>query len=329
MIVFDQSNKPVVISTDAHQEFLKTLNLAMSELSEKSRRQYASTLNSWREYCIYEDISLIQFDPHNIKRFITEDDWRNEQSWSNNTRKAKMSHMRKFLDALYAAAPENSLFARWHTQGTRFLTNKNLGGDTNVRQATPLTDMQVKLALSRFDLSTYRGLRDKAIFVLLFFYGLRRFEVAKLEWKQINFTNGQIFIEQGKGRADASDADIVPTLSIEALQILQDWQDALFEESGNRLFCFPRINKGDNIGKDEAIHPRSVNKIIKRVSDETGIDFRSHDGRRTIITHLINSGARLQDVQRFARHKNASTTLRYAKSKEAEELGETLKKHSY
>jgi integrase len=232
-----------------------------------------------------------------------------------------MAHMRKILSALYSAQPDNPLFARWHEQGTKFLTNRNLGGETNVREGKVLKPSEVYQLLASLDTSTRQGLRDRAIVVLLFFYGLRRFEVAKLKWQDINFETGIIRV-QGKGREDSNQYDDVPTINDNALQMLRAWRDACPLE---RDYAFPTVNKADNFGQDRPLHERSINKIVERL----GIDFHSHDGRRTIITHMINQGAKLQDVQRFARHKHASTTLRYAKAKEARELGEELKQYSF
>jgi integrase len=319
IVIFDSADAAHAISDNVYLEFQKTLDLALGTLSQKSRRQYRSTFNLWKNYCTARGNSIVQLDPSSIQEFITVD-WHSGQSWSNSTRKNRLSHMRKFLSALYAAQPDNPLFARWHEQATKFLSNKNLGGETNVRSGVALKPTEVYQVLASFDTSTNKGLRDRAILILLFFYAMRRFEVAKMKWDDINFETGIIRV-QGKGREGSNEYDEIPTINEDGLQMLHDWKACC----PDREYIFPTINKSDKLGADNPLNERSINKIIDTIGDS----FKSHDGRRTIITHMINQGAKLQDVQRFARHSHASTTLRYAKSKQAQELGEELKKFSF
>ncbi|HQR96726.1 MAG TPA: tyrosine-type recombinase/integrase, partial [Thiotrichales bacterium] len=157
-------------------------------------------------------------------------------------------------------------------------------------------------------------IRDKLIFNLLYLLGLRRFEVAKLTLASIH-QQRRIIRFVGKGNKEAE----LP-YSDEIENNLQEWL-AIRGQKPGPLLC--RIRKGGQLDTSKALSDVSIRDILKRTALLAGIDPSSlapHDMRRSRITHLLDEGHKLRDVQALARHANANTTAKYDRSDREENL---------
>jgi len=85
------------------------------------------------------------------------------------------------------------------------------------------------------------------------------------------------------------------------------------------------ITRGDNLRGVNQLATGVINRLIKELSAETGIDFKPHDTRRTAITALLEAGASVPQARDFARHASGETTLIYAEKTDAMALGISLK----
>ena len=81
--------------------------------------------------------------------------------------------------------------------------------------------------------------------------------------------------------------------------------------SDERDFIFCGLRKGDKLRDDKPIHQRAVNQIIEETVALSGVEFTTHDARRTLGTDLLTSNNPLADVQAQLGHKHASTTLQH------------------
>lgn len=156
--------------------------------------------------------------------------------------------------------------------------------------------------------------RDKLIFNLLYLLGLRRFEVAKLTLASIHQQRRIIrFVGKGNKEAELPYGD-------EIEQNLQEWLSIRGLKPGP-LLC--RIRKGGQLDNTQALSDVAIRDILKRTALLAGIDPSSlapHDMRRSRITHLLDEGHKLRDVQALARHANANTTAKYDRSDREENL---------
>ena len=148
-----------------------------------------------------------------------------------------------------------------------------------------------------------RGVRDRAMYALLFGGGLRRAEVCGLDVTAWNEREGSVrFI--GKGNKERT----VP-LPHDAAEVVRAWLAVRGSGPGP---LFGAIKRG--VMSDRPLSPASLSKLVERVCVKVGVKFTPHDGRRTRITRLLKAGAPVADVQRLAGHANASTTLGYART---------------
>ncbi|MCH9742343.1 MAG: tyrosine-type recombinase/integrase [Proteobacteria bacterium] len=181
----------------------------------------------------------------------------------------------------------------------REITHDELSAMNNAQQMLPNATVQA---------------RDKLVFNLLYSLGLRRFEVASLTLASVQMQR-QIIRFIGKGNKEAE----LP-YGADVEQALTDWLKLRGSKAGP-LVC--RIRKGGQIDATKALSDVAIRDILKRTAFLAGIDPSSlapHDMRRSRITHLLDDGNKLRDVQALARHANANTTAKYDRSDMEENL---------
>jgi len=158
------------------------------------------------------------------------------------------------------------------------------------------------------DLTTIKGLRDKAILELLFSTGLRVSELCSLP-RDINLKIDEFSI-RGKGEKVR-----VVFISDEAKEALKryldkrdDMSDALFVQLDSPIQNSDK--KGEIFG---ALTPRSVERIVRFYAIKAGISKKvtPHVLRHIFATDLLSNGADLRSVQTMLGHANIATTQIY------------------
>ncbi len=133
--------------------------------------------------------------------------------------------------------------------------------------------------------------------------GLRRSELVKLQWKDIDLKNNIIAVVNVK---DAERIDFLPIYPELHQFLLEE-----FPEREGRVFDYTR---GDSIRKLFA-------RFLKR---EKFNHYSIHTLRKTYISHLVNSGLTRYDVMALARHKKIETTLRYYTKIDLDRIGREI-----
>lgn len=166
-----------------------------------------------------------------------------------------------------------------------------------------------------FDAIPEEDLRAKVIFEILYGTGARRFEVAKIRVRDINFKRKYIKI-LGKGNKER----LVP-INEHALVLIQK----LINQNENKEWLFPSTQ---NEGK--CISIRLVSLIVKTYVNKAGLeDFNitPHKFRHSFCSHLYAGGADLKTIQTFAGHASSNTTNGYTKISNERSFNEYSKAH--
>ncbi|MDR1469893.1 MAG: tyrosine-type recombinase/integrase [Spirochaetaceae bacterium] len=171
----------------------------------------------------------------------------------------------------------------------------------------PLTRKEISHFFSRIDVTRLSGLKDRALFELMYSSGLRVSEAAALKTGEIDFQNRQMLIH-GKGGHER----VVP-FSEYAKTILLQYQRRKKIVSP---YLFPGSaykSSGRESGKE---HIRSetitlrFRKLLRRFDmDKRGISC--HSLRHSAATHLLENGADIRVIQQLLGHKSIETTVRY------------------
>lgn len=182
--------------------------------------------------------------------------------------------------------------------------------------SNPVTDSDVKIRikekpreglsqeemgrfLDSIDLEERCGLRDRAVFELLYSSGLRIGEVVGLNVSDLDLKSRQILIREGKFNKDR----IVPVSEV-AVVFLKRY---LEERRLVREALFTGLHGG-------RLRRNIVNRQFHKYLDRCGIkkEGRSvHSIRHSTATHLLGCGADLRYVQELLGHECIETTCRY------------------
>jgi len=172
-----------------------------------------------------------------------------------------------------------------------------------------LTEKEMELFLNSIDTATGFGLRDRALFEMMYVTGMRIGEVCRLDVTHIDFSLNEVFIEKSKYRKDR----IVP-LGRMAKRFLEKWVKEvrvyflkLVESDPGALFLSE---------KGERMAASSIRYRLKRCLKIAGITKQGitpHSLRHTCATHLLAGGADIRFVQELLGHESIETTVSYTK----------------
>jgi integrase len=143
----------------------------------------------------------------------------------------------------------------------------------------------------------------------MFATGVRRSELVKLEWRDVDIEEGTAHVRHTK-RGKNRDIAILDF----ALVALRQWQELL---PPGRRYVFCPTDKHDNIGADKPVSVDTVYVLAQQVEAMTGIRFTPHLARHTYATETITEGTPLPEVQAQLGHERAETTMRYAHAADA------------
>lgn len=159
------------------------------------------------------------------------------------------------------------------------------------------------------DDDTVTGVRDAATLAILFGAGLRRFEVAALKFDDYDPGDGALSIQRGKGNKGR--VVYLPEGARDAVNYWLEWR-------GQRPGALIQpVTRGGRILRRH-LCPESIGRIVRDCAADAKIKrASSHDGRRTVLTGLLESGVDLLTVQKIAGHESADTTAKYDRRDES------------
>ncbi len=164
-----------------------------------------------------------------------------------------------------------------------------------------LTVEQVDKLLEVIDVSTPLGVRDRALFELIYSCGLRISEASSLLVSNLHLKD-QILIVTGKGNKER----MIPFGQV-AREKLEDYLNNVR----------PTLTKGKVVPevflnyKGEPISRKGIWKKFKELEAMSGISAKVHTLRHSFATHLLAGGANLRVVQELLGHSDLSTTTIY------------------
>lgn len=167
----------------------------------------------------------------------------------------------------------------------------------------PVPAGTIEALFDSLDLCSPKGLRDRAILLLLTGLGLRACEIAALRLDDIGWRTGSLKVH-GKGDR----VDELP-LSDEVGQALEDY---VLHGRGGRV-------EGEEVFWTviDPVQPLTANGVcgtIRQICIRAGVEkFGPHRLRHTFATGMLASGATLQEVQGLLRHAHLRTTALYTK----------------
>ena len=166
-----------------------------------------------------------------------------------------------------------------------------------------LTNKEVKLLLNQPDVTTQKGIRDKAMLEVLYATGMRVSELIGLKINNVNIQLGILHIINEKGER------VIPMYP-EALACLAEYINNV-----RKLLIYDR--GVDELFVNASGRPMTRQgfwKIIKFYASKAKInkEITPHTLRHSFAEHLLENGAPLSDIKDILGHSDISSTQLYA-----------------
>ena len=181
----------------------------------------------------------------------------------------------------------------------------------DIGKTPAFTKEQAEQIISQPDITTPIGRRDRIILLLMFFCGLRRSEVAKVEKDDFYETQGHVMLRvHGKGRSDKTDSVMIPP------RIWPELHTYLENKEGLLFTAHSPNNKYNR--NDKPISSTRIYLLFKKYCHMAGINpdsYSPHSARSTFVTLSLQGGADIRSVMYACRHKSPNVTLAYDRAR--------------
>jgi site-specific recombinase XerD len=208
---------------------------------------------------------------------------------------------------LAAEAADNGLLAPELAAGiARVKSAKSMG----VRTGNWLSLKQAQALLNAPNITTTKGLRDRAIIAVLLGCGPRRSEVAALTMGHIQQRDGRWCIVDLFGKHGRVRTVPMPTWVKVAIDA---WTCPAGVVDGH---VFRPVNRGDQVA-GEVLSEKVVWQMLRPYATAAGVPgIAPHDCRRTAAKLCRASGGELEQIQLLLGHASVQTTERYLGTKQ-------------
>jgi site-specific recombinase XerD len=215
----------------------------------------------------------------------------------------RMSAIRK----LAAEAADNGLLAPELAAGISRVKSAKTQG---IRVGNWLSLRQAQALLSAPDITTIRGLRDRAILAVLLACGLRRSEVAALTFTHLQQRDSRWCVVDLVGKHGRVRTAPMPNW----VKVATDaWTAAASVTEG---YVFRSVNRADRI-MGAGLGEKVVWQLIKPYAVAAGVPgIAPHDLRRTCAKLCRAGGGELEQIQLLLGHASVQTTERYLSTKQ-------------
>lgn len=142
--------------------------------------------------------------------------------------------------------------------------------------------------------------KERCILHIYYGLGLRRSEGEALNLQDVDYKNGWLYVQKGKG---GQGRNIPLTNSIQ--EDLKNYVLYQRQTAANQAFLLNQ--NGDRMQGSSAL--LILKKLLKKAQIIKPIDL--HCLRHSIATHLINQGMKIEQVQAYLGHRHLESTQRY------------------
>ncbi len=170
-----------------------------------------------------------------------------------------------------------------------------------------LTTDQIELFLSTISLDKPVGIRDRALFELIYSCGLRVSEAVTLSLDDI-YHDEQMILVRGKGGKER----FVP-FGTKA----REWLTLYLADARKVLVKSRPVQAVFVNYRGQRITRKGIWKRFNEICMQAGITARIHTLRHSFATHMLSGGADLRSVQELLGHSDVSTTQIYTHVEES------------
>lgn len=185
-------------------------------------------------------------------------------------------------------------------------------------QATHIESMVAQLSQSSPQPNNLKAIRDSALIQIAYFGALRRSELIAIRVEHLQFEPEGLLILIPKSKTDTTGKGIIKALpygigsnAVCPVKAVKRWLDTAKMTEG---LLFRAVNRWGQL-QQEALHPDSINVIIKSLARECQFEFvdnlSSHSLRRGFATSAARAGADFTAIKRQGGWQNDHTVREY------------------
>ena len=262
--------------------------LTVERLSELSSQTYAESAKLFLQWLQKEELKLSAVTTRTLLYYLA---WRRTEEGCDELTVAKD------ISALRALGSYLVRMGLWQENAAADLDRPKAS------RALPrvLSVEQVEALLAAIDLSKPLGVRDRALFELIYSCGLRISEAASLLVENVHLAE-RMLVVQGKGNKER----MVPfgeTARDRLALYISQVRPLLV---GRRAVAQVFVNY-----KGEPMSRKGIWKRFKELEALSGVHAKVHTLRHSFATHLLAGGADLRAVQELLGHADLATTQIY------------------
>lgn len=276
-------------------EFLHHLKVEKNS-SEMTIKSYSEDLEGWLEYTVQlhdgrlpclEDIYVSE-----IRGYLAA---MNEAKYAKTTAARRMASLRSFFR-----------FAQ--RQG--WCSENPAASVRNPKQGRTLplflTISEINALLTAPKLSSWQGVRNRAMLEVIYSAGLRVGELVAIDLDDLILEEGMVRV-RGKGMKERY--GFLGSYAVEAVNDWLELRPGILKRSAHPTQENPIFLGSTGM----RITTRSVERMVAKYIKQTGLNRKAspHTLRHSFATHLLNAGADIRAIQELLGHKNLVTTQIY------------------
>ncbi|WP_323787715.1 tyrosine-type recombinase/integrase [Psychroserpens sp.] len=148
--------------------------------------------------------------------------------------------------------------------------------------------------------SSFVQLRNYAMISTYIFTGVRRSELLNLCEHDINFEQGLLRVNKGKGNKDR----VIPINTT-----LMNTLNRCIEIKHQRKYTSPNLFCTDK--RDDALSHGGLKKTMEKLREITGLKIGNHILRHTFAILMLQGGCDIVSLSKMLGHSDVKTTMRY------------------
>jgi len=278
----------VVIQND--YSFIPLVNMVIDGLtSEHSKDAYKRALTGFLDW--YKSSGQGEFNKASVLAYKAR---LVDSGLKPSTVNQRLSAIRK----LATEANDNGILAADLASGIAKIKGVRMHG---TRSGNWLSKERAQEVINSPDVTTLKGLRDRAILAILLGCGLRRSECASLQVGDIQQREGRWVIVDMTGKGRRVRSVPMPTWTKAAID---SWTARAGITTGN---IFRQVRRGDHLTGIKSMTAHAIHDVVKTYAGEAA----PHDLRRTFAKLCHKGGAALEQIQLTLGHSTIQTTERY------------------
>lgn len=286
---------PAALAPRLEKNLKHAADLAAQARSENTRKAYDTDIRAWQAYAKDHGLRQFPITTGSLAGFV--------------------GHMDQDLGLKVATIRRRCVaLAQWHREQGKVSPTEDvrirelMRGLARTRGTVPnkkraLSGAMVRSMIEQIDLDDPRGRRDRAVILTGLATGMRRSELAALEWQHVlEDPDGLVLlIARSKGDQEGAgqyvgipyieDGDLCPAT------ILLEWRE-----------------DGDGDGSVFGVSDKTIYRLVKRYTEAAGLnpdEFGAHSFRAGFATEAGRDGATLIDIMAQTRHKSREVAQGY------------------